>query len=138
MLEIHTQEARIILAIEAIRSSKKLSIRRAAALYNIPRTSIANRMNGRTFKQETRSPTQVLTDLEEDVLVQRILDLDDRGFAAQISMVGEMANHLLAVRTKRRVSDRWAQQFVQRRPELKTRFSRGYDFQRALCEDAER
>ena len=31
----------------------------------------------------------------------------------------------------------WAHHFVQCRPELKTRFNRIYDFQRALCEDPE-
>src|SRR6266566_7637219 len=46
-----------------------------------------------------------------------------------------MANLLLAIRTDKRVGKNWAYRFVQRRPELKTRFSRAYNFQRALCED---
>ena len=50
-------------------------------------------------------------------------------------MVEDMANQLLAVRSSQRVGSWWAQRLVQRREELKTRFSRGYDFQRALCED---
>ena len=29
----------------------------------------------------------------------------------------------------------WAYRFVNRQPKLKTRFTRVYDFQRALCED---
>uniref|UniRef100_L7IUA6 HTH CENPB-type domain-containing protein n=1 Tax=Pyricularia oryzae (strain P131) TaxID=1143193 RepID=L7IUA6_PYRO1 len=46
-----------------------------------------------------------------------------------------MADHLLAARDARPVGKQWAYRFVQRRIELKTRFSRAYDFQRALCED---
>ncbi|KAJ6437534.1 hypothetical protein O9K51_09740 [Purpureocillium lavendulum] len=46
-----------------------------------------------------------------------------------------MANHLLRVRDARPVGKNWAQNFVKRRPELRTRFSRKYDYQRAKCED---
>ena len=48
-----------------------------------------------------------------------------------------MANYLLETRRAKRVGKLWAHRFVQRRPELKTRFNRVYDFQRALCEDPE-
>ena len=135
MPQIYTKEARIILAIEAIRSSKKISIRKAAELYNVPRTSIADRMNGRTAQHEWRPVSQKLTKIEEEVLVSKILDMDARGFSPSISMVEDIANQLLAVRSSQRVGSWWAQRLVQRREELKTRFSRGYDFQRALCED---
>ena len=50
-------------------------------------------------------------------------------------MVEAMANQLLAVRSSRRVGTRWVHRLIEQREELKTRFSRGYDFQRALCED---
>ena len=40
-MEVYTQEARIILAIEAIRISKKLSRRSAAKIYNIPYATLS-------------------------------------------------------------------------------------------------
>ena len=46
-----------------------------------------------------------------------------------------MANKLLADRGASRVGPRWASNFVKRQPELRTRFTRKYDYQRALCED---
>ncbi|SCO92492.1 related to transposase [Fusarium oxysporum] len=46
-----------------------------------------------------------------------------------------MANSLLADRNAPPVGKRWAHNFVKRRPELKTRFFRKYDYQRAKCED---
>src|SRR5436305_10259834 len=47
-----------------------------------------------------------------------------------------MANYILASRKQQRVGKLWAHRFIERNPELKTRFSRSYDFQRALCEDS--
>jgi RecB family endonuclease NucS len=49
--------------------------------------------------------------------------------------VEDIANNLLKTRGAKPVGKLWAHRFIQRRPELKTRFNRVYDFQRALCED---
>jgi hypothetical protein len=49
--------------------------------------------------------------------------------------VEDIANYLRKCRRAKPVGKLWAYRFVQRRPELKTRFNRVYDFQRALCED---
>ena len=46
-----------------------------------------------------------------------------------------MANRILESRGAGRVGKLCAHRFVQCQPELKTRFTRVYDFQRALCED---
>ncbi|RFN55665.1 tigger transposable element-derived protein 6 [Fusarium flagelliforme] len=46
-----------------------------------------------------------------------------------------MANRLLADHDAPQVGKRWASNFVKRQPELKTRFQRRYDYQRAKCED---
>jgi hypothetical protein len=47
-----------------------------------------------------------------------------------------MANRLLAGRNASPVGKRWAINFIKRQPELKTRFQRRYDYQRAKCEDS--
>jgi len=78
-----------------------------------------------------------LTDIEEGVLIRYILDLDSRGFAPQLDGVEDMANLLLKSRRRDPVGKLWAHRFVKRCPELKMRFNRVYDFQRALCEDPE-
>jgi len=136
-MEIQTQEARIILAIDAIRSSKRLSIRAAARVYRVPRTTLTDRMAGRTSSFEVRANCTKMTEVEESVLIQYILELDARGFAPRIAGVEDMANKILESRGGERVGTRWAYRFVQRHPDLKTRFNRVYDFQRALCEDPE-
>ena len=48
-----------------------------------------------------------------------------------------MTDYILASRGAPRVGKQWPYRFIQRREELRTRFSRAYDFQRALCEDPE-
>ena len=136
-MSIQTQEARIILAIEAIRSSKRLSRAKAAKIYNIPYSTLTDRINGRTPRQEYRPPMQKLTELEEEVILRNILELDTRGFAPRLAGVEDMANYILESRGGKRVGKLWAHRFVQRQPALKTRFNRVYDFQRALCEDPE-
>ena len=49
-----------------------------------------------------------------------------------------MANIIAESRDASRVGTGWASSFVKRQPELRTRFSRVYDYQRALCEDPEK
>ena len=136
-MEIQTKEARIILAIEAIRTSKRLSQRSVAKIYKVPESTLRDRMAGRTYRPETTANGLKLTELEEEVVCRNILELDSRGFAPRLASVEDMANFILESRGGKRVGTRWAQRFVARRPELKTRFNRVYDFQRALYEDPE-
>ena len=128
-------EARILLAIQSIQSTQKLSRRAAAKLYNIPESTLRARMNGAATLANRRPSNQLLTKIEEEVVVRYILDLDARGFPPRLEDVEDMANHILKTCGKRRVGKRWIYRFVSRRQELKTRYSRAYDFQRALCED---
>jgi transcriptional regulator with XRE-family HTH domain len=134
-MEVYTQEARIILAIEAIRTSKKLSIRKAAKIYNISHSTLSHRIAGRTSVYDYRLIATKLSELEEEVLVQYIIELDNRGFGPRLAGVEDIANYMLKSREGKRVRKLWAHRFVRRRQELKTRFNRVYDFQRALCED---
>ena len=53
-MQIQTQEARIIMAIEAIQSSKSISRRKAIKIYNIPELTLRARMNGRPSRSDTR------------------------------------------------------------------------------------
>ncbi|EFQ88426.1 hypothetical protein PTT_15699 [Pyrenophora teres f. teres 0-1] len=48
-----------------------------------------------------------------------------------------MADLLRKERSQPLVGVNWAATFVKRRPELKVKFNRKYDYKRALCEDPE-
>ena len=64
--------------------------------------------------------------------------MDVRGAAPRPSIVQEMANLLLATRGTtpiQTVGKNWVANYVTRHPELDTRFSRRYNYQRAKCED---
>ena len=79
-MSVITQEAKIILAIEAIRTSKKLSRRKVTKLYQVPFSTLNGRMNGRTTLSKQRPASVKLSKLEEKVIVWNILDIDSRGF----------------------------------------------------------
>jgi hypothetical protein len=70
-------------------------------------------MNGRPTVLEYRPVAQSLTETEEDVIVQYILDLDSRGFPPSIKDVREMADHILASRGTQRVGKQWPYRFIQ-------------------------
>ncbi|EDO01302.1 hypothetical protein SS1G_03776 [Sclerotinia sclerotiorum 1980 UF-70] len=76
-----------------------------------------------------------MTDLEEEVLIQYIIDMDERGFVSKLSGVEDMVNYILELRRAKKVEKFWAYRFVKRYTKLKMRFSCVYDFQRALYED---
>jgi hypothetical protein len=64
--------------------------------------------------------------------------MDARGAAPRPAAVREMANILLAARGNHpppTVGKNWASTFINRREELRSRFSKRYDYQRALNED---
>jgi hypothetical protein len=71
------------------------------------------------------------------MIVQHILDLEARGFPPRLAAVKDMADLLLAERDQDLVGQNWAPNFVKRRPKLKVKFNRKYDYKRALCEDPE-
>jgi hypothetical protein len=94
-MEIQTKEARIILAIEAIRLSKTINTRTAAKLYRVPRIIFRDRIASRTPCNEIRPNCHKLTILEEEVISRNILELDSRGFAPRLAGVENIANFIL-------------------------------------------
>ena len=103
-MPIITQEAKIILAIEAIRTSRRLSRWKAAKLYGVPFSTLNDRMNGHLPLLKRRLANIKLTILEEEVIIRNILNLDSRGFAPQLARVEDMANYILESRGGKRVS----------------------------------
>ncbi|KAL1954183.1 hypothetical protein VTO42DRAFT_1539 [Malbranchea cinnamomea] len=64
--------------------------------------------------------------------------MDERGLPPRVSTVRETANVLLANRdnstSPTTVGECWVNRFIKRHPEIKTQFSRLYDYERAKCE----
>jgi hypothetical protein len=122
----------ISLAMDAKSKNPKLSIRYLAKQFTISRITLQARMTVRLSKAVTHSSQSNLIIAEEDVIVQYILQLDSRGSSPQKTDVEDMANLLLLKRDAPRVGKCWNNRFIARRPELYTRCSHPYDYQRAL------
>jgi hypothetical protein len=124
------------LAIEALKQDPKLSQRRAAAIYRVPQKTISDRLAGRTSRANSTANSRALDNNEEQVIVEHILYLVERGFPPRLSAVADMANSLRAERGLGHVGLNWPSTFVKRQPELIVKFNRKYDYKRALCEDS--
>ncbi|KAH7471664.1 hypothetical protein FOMA001_g13674 [Fusarium oxysporum f. sp. matthiolae] len=129
------KEARILLAFQALQQNPKLSLHKAARIYEVNYWALRRRRNGIPAASSITPKSRKLSDLEEQIIVQYILDLDSRGFPSRHRDIEQMANRLLADRDASPVGKRWAFNFVKRHQELETRFFRRYDYQRAKYED---
>lgn len=130
-------DAQLFLALQAMQNDPNLSARAAGKIYSVDHQKLSRRRRGMQSRRDIPANSRKLTDLEESVIVQYILDLDSKGFPPRLSRVEDMANRLLAERDAQRVGTRWAHNFVKRHLKLTTRFNRKYDYQRAQCEDPE-
>jgi hypothetical protein len=74
------RESQYALAIKALAGGTISSIRHAAHAYDVPETTLRRRVQGIAAKHTVPPAAQRLTDTEEEVLVKRIPELDDRGF----------------------------------------------------------
>ena len=91
-------ENRVILAIQAMQRDPKLRPRAAARIYSVDHRKLGRRLQGVPSRRDISANSRKLTILEESVLVQYILDLAAEGFPPRLSVVGDMANRLLATR----------------------------------------
>jgi len=83
-MENQSQEACIHLAIQAIRQDRKLNRYTTAKFYNIPRTTLVNRINKYTPFKERRLAIHKLTKLKEEIIIRYILELDTKGIRAPV------------------------------------------------------
>jgi len=122
-MSIQTQEVNVILAILAICTTKKLSIRRVIQIYNISHTTFIRRIKGILSKAEKQNTQHILIESEEETLVRYVLDLRS------------IADLLCTTCRASPVGKQWFYIFVKCRFKFKTRFYYIYDFQRAFYKD---
>ncbi|KAJ5621159.1 hypothetical protein N7510_005143 [Penicillium lagena] len=96
-------ERRVMLALQAMQNDPKLSARAAGRIYSVDHEKLSRRKRGIQSRRDILANSRILTDLEESVLIQHILDLAIKGFPPRVSIVGDMANRLLATRDAPRV-----------------------------------
>ena len=130
-----SDESRVVLALQALQDDESLSVLATAKAYNVNRMTLTRRRAGRLSRRDTTPKSRRLTDSEENAIVQYIVELVARSFPPRLRGVEDMANQLLRVRDAPPVGKLWAHNFVTRKEELRTRWTRRYDYQRAKCED---
>jgi hypothetical protein len=134
-VQTSSNEAYILLAISAFKSHQFTSILATAKAFNISKTTLTERINGRTSREQYIPRNKNLIQAEEEVLVREILKLDSQGLSPTISLVKEMADNICRTRGAPPVGVNWANNFVQRTPALTVKLGRTYECQRKLCED---
>ena len=142
-------EERIQLAVEALCSGQIQSIRKAAAAFDVPRTTLQARVKGGTTRQQAQVKSRKLFPTEEAALIKWIESLDDRGMSPTIGYIRQMADllrergssFLLDASVNKStpvlattVGESWVRRLLDRHPHLQTKYSRKYDYQRALYE----
>ena len=129
-------EGTLYLAIKATQDTVPDSTKHVSKAFDIPRTTLRRRRDGKLSRRGTEPNSKRLKNSEEDAIVARILELDARGIGATRAMAQEMANDLLATRGEGPVGKCWVDRSKKRTDEIKLRCSRPYDRQRAMNEDA--
>ena len=90
----------MILALKAIQSNKKLSLRAAAKLYNVLEITLRHRRNGIPTRRDSLANLKKLTQSKEEAIVKYILDLVKRTFPPRLYSIEDIANQLLHVHDK--------------------------------------
>jgi hypothetical protein len=98
-----SNEASVILAVQAIHSDPKLSIRKAASIYNVLYTTLHHRLHGIMARRDCTSKLRALTKTEKETILEYILHLNSRGFSPAIAQIEDMANVLRKSRDASRV-----------------------------------
>lgn len=136
--ELIKQEGRIQLAINALKNHEISSVRRAAAVFHVPRGTLRDRLQDQQNQQELYNQNIRLSKTQEDYLVQQIISRDERGYAPRHSHIQEMAKIILQLDSTTPpdpLGGNWVTNFLKHHPKLKSRFIRHYNQQQAQCED---
>ncbi|EDO04592.1 hypothetical protein SS1G_07075 [Sclerotinia sclerotiorum 1980 UF-70] len=129
-------EEKLQQAIVALQLKEFKSIRKAAEHFEVPKSTLADRLAGKKTRSQTHEMAQILSNAEENTLVRWISRLTITGFPATPILVKEMADEI-RLRRVQVASSRiptpteippigyeWIYRFQKRHPELKTCYSR--------------
>jgi hypothetical protein len=78
------REQRFQRALKALNDGVFISIGEAATTFNLPKSSLGHRRNGRQTRQKSREGDQILSPAAEKAVVKWILKLDDCGFPPRL------------------------------------------------------
>ena len=112
-----------------------ISVRRASELYNIPRSTLADRITGRVLPGAKSGPPKVLTDEEEEELVSFLCRLSDIGYPKTRRQVVDLVNQIAVSRGRPEISMSWWDSFRRRYSHLSLRTASTLSVARAKASD---
>jgi helix-turn-helix, Psq domain/Tc5 transposase DNA-binding domain len=83
-------EIQLAAALQHVKTTPDCSIRAAAKLYNVNRSTLTRHLHDGLSRQEGQAVKQLLTSKQEDMLVQWILQLEEEGHARIPVTIREM------------------------------------------------
>ena len=92
--QLNAHGSKVQKAIAAYNSKQLTSIRRTADAFNLPYTTLRDRLTGAISRQQARTMQQNLSSEEEITLVRWITRLTNTGFPASPKLVLEMAEEI--------------------------------------------
>ena len=93
-MPLHSNEAKIILALEALENDSTLSLRAIAKIYSVSPATLMQQRDGRPTQRDILANSRSLIDLEEKAIVQYITELSACAFPPTLRGVEDMANYL--------------------------------------------
>ena len=129
-----TQEERIQLALKAIAASgmhatgrTKLSTRQAAITFNVPRSTLQDRYNGRKTRHEGHAHEQNLTPAQEEVVVKWVKVLGQRGVPLTQATLRDCASEICG----KPIGETWPKRFIARHPDIRVKWTTSLEHSRA-------
>ena len=121
-------EDRIQLAIQALQDGSVLSQRQAALLFDVPRTTLQARFNGRRPAKEAQQSQQRLSVQEEDSIKRCITVMTSWGWPVTIRYLKSLVIGLLQAKGGHKpLGQHWYKNFLARHPDFKAVWSRSLD-----------
>ena len=124
-------------AIAAYRRGDYASISRTSAIFNIPPSTLSDRLRKAKTRKQSHEKQQLLSTIEEEELVAWITNASKLGVPTPLPLVKNLAEEIRANRFATRsdsldspISRRWIDRFRARYPTLETCFTRPIDASR--------
>ena len=133
----HDRETRIQQAIEE-RTKKRTNLRDLAILYKIPRSTLSDRLRGIPSRHEAQQKYQAVSPAVERPLIRWVDDMDASGSPPRLDPLKATAIRLVSEEEGPPLGPTWLRGFLNRHPELSSKFASGLNRQRALSSKPDR
>ena len=114
------------------RKNKLASGRDLAILYKIPRSTLSDRLRGIPSRHEAQRKHRAISPAVERSLIRWVDDMDASGFPPRLNLFKATAARLVSEDEGPPLGSTWLRGFLNRHPELSSKFASGLNRQHAL------